>query len=125
MRTLILFTALAVTAGTSAKAQEAGKPTPDQVVDKQKTAGKTPGATYGKIKEVKAGQKIVIAIDGAPDKSYDLGDAKRSIQLAEDLAVGDPVKIMETDKKGAKSVQIVRDVRNDATRARTDSSGGK
>lgn len=86
--------------------------------------------TYGRIKDVKAGQKIVIAIDGAPDKTYNLADAQKAIKVAEDLAVGDPVKVVESGKKGAKSVQIVRDIRPDAEkrdqqRSRTSSQGHK
>jgi hypothetical protein len=111
MRTLALLAGTLLIGSSSALPQEAGKPTPDQVI---KTT-KDDGATYGKIKDVKKGDKIVIAVDGAPDKSYSLGDPKRSITVAEDLAVGDPVKVLETnDKKGAKSVQIVRDVRPEA-----------
>ena len=91
-------------------AQEAGKPTPEDVVKARSKDDKQDGVTYGRIKEVKAGQKIVVAVDGAPDKTYNLADAKRTITLAEGLAIGDPVKVMGTDKKGAKTVQIVRDI---------------
>src|SRR5262245_40763055 len=66
---------------------------------------------YGRIKELKGGQKIVIQVDNALDKTYNLADKNRSIKIAEDLAIGDPVKVMES--KETKDVQIVRDVRAD------------
>jgi hypothetical protein len=70
---------------------------------------KDPDAIYGRIKEVKDKQKIVIAVDNAPDKTYNLADAKTNVTLADALAVGDPVKVLETERDGRKSVQIARD----------------
>jgi hypothetical protein len=114
MRSFALFTVLVFAGAVPALPQEAGKSPSDQT---QSRSRKEPGATYGKIKDVKAGEKIVIAIDGAPDKTYSLADAKRTITVAEGLAIGDAVKVLETDNKNAKSVQIVRDARPEAERS--------
>jgi hypothetical protein len=108
-----LFTALVIAGAIPGLPQQSGKSGSDQT---QSRSRKESGATYGKIKEVKAGDKIVIAIDGAPDKTYSLADAKRTITVAEGLAIGDPVKVLETDNKDAKSVQIVRDARSESER---------
>lgn len=105
-------------------AQEGQKPTPTpQSIDtKAVNEKKNTDAVYGKIKEVTNGQKIVIAIDNRLDKTYNLGDAKKVVRVAEGLAVGDSVKVLETDVKGNPTVDIVRNVdaagTNDQQRAR-------
>ncbi len=63
--------------------------------------------TYGRIKELTPGQKVVIDVDNAVDKSYDLTDKDTRVNLAANLKVGDPVKITERHVNGHKSVQIV------------------
>jgi hypothetical protein len=72
------------------------------------TAGK-PDVTYGRVKELTAGQKVVIDVDDAIDKSFDLTDKDVAVKLASGLKVGDPVKITERSVAGkTKSVQITR-----------------
>jgi hypothetical protein len=93
-------------------------PTPQEVT--AEAAQNNDGAVFGTIKDVKAGQKIVVDVDKGRDRTYNLADPKRTVTLAEGLAVGDKVKIIESGKKDNKSVQIVRDVRNETgERART------
>ena len=58
--------------------------------------------TYGRVKEFTAGQKIVIDVDNAPDKDYDLTDKNTAFKLQKGLKVGDPVKITEHDAAGKK-----------------------
>jgi hypothetical protein len=68
-----------------------------------------PDVTYGRVKEITAGQKIVIDVDDAIDKSFDLSDKDLSVKLAPNLKVGDPVKISEHSVAGkTKTVQITR-----------------
>ncbi len=65
-------------------------------------------ATYGRVKEFTAGQKIVIDVNNAPDKSYDLAKDK-DVMVAPGLKVGDPVKITENEANGKKMVNIAMD----------------
>jgi hypothetical protein len=70
------------------------------------TAGK-PDVTYGRVKELTAGQKVVIDVDNAIDKSFDLTDKDLTVKLAPGLKVGDPVKVTEYSVAGkTKRVQI-------------------
>lgn len=68
----------------------------------------TGDATYGRVKEFTAGQKLVIDINNAPDKNYDLAKDK-DIAVAPGLKVGDPVKITERDVNGKKTITIAMD----------------
>ena len=63
--------------------------------------------TYGRIKELNAGRKVVIDVDNAIDKSFDLTDNDESVNMAADLKVGDPVKVTEHKVNGKKTVQII------------------
>jgi hypothetical protein len=65
-------------------------------------------ATYGRVKEFKAGDKLVLDINNAPDKSYDL-TKEHDVVVAPGLKVGDPVKITETDVNGKKTTNIAMD----------------
>lgn len=63
--------------------------------------------TYGRIKELTAGQKVVINVDNAPDKTFELDDKDLAVKLGKGLKVGDPVKIQEHEVAGkTKSVAI-------------------
>jgi hypothetical protein len=94
-------------------------PHPDEVLKVATEKNENVDLVYGRIKELKGGQKIVIEIDNAPDKTYNLADKDRTIKVAESLAIGDFVKIMES--KEGKGVQIVRDVKAEqGQRSRTD-----
>ena len=74
---------------------------------KVKAAAADVDASYGRIKELTAGQKVVIDIDNAVDKTFDLSDKALSVKLAKGLKVGDPVKVNEREVAGkTKSVTI-------------------
>ena len=63
--------------------------------------------TYGRIKELTVGQKVVIDVDNAVDKTFDLADKDLKVNLAKGLKIGDPVKVQEREVAGkAKSVTI-------------------
>jgi hypothetical protein len=98
-------------------AQQAPTPRPDEV---KQDAANVKGV-FGAIKDIKKGNKVVISVDNGKDRTYSLTDAKVTVSLAEDLAVGDKVKVIESATRGGKSVQIVRDVRDESgqERART------
>src|SRR4051794_14955656 len=111
MRIYPALSSLALAAGLCAGQQaQTSNPTPkpDQVAAQ---AANDAGAVYGTIKDVKAGQKIVIDVDKGKDRTYNLASTRTGVTVAEGLAVGDKVKIVESGKKGSKTVQIVRDVR--------------
>jgi hypothetical protein len=62
-------------------------------------------ATYGRVKEFTAGQKIVIDVDNAPDKNHNLTDTSNTYKLASDLKVGDPVMITQSDVAGRRQLR--------------------
>jgi hypothetical protein len=111
---VVSLAALVFAGGLVAPAQQPA-PTPEQTrAETPDTPSKDVKAVYGRIKEVKAGQKIVVQVDNARDRTYNLADKNRTITVAEDLAVGDRVKVLEA--KTTKAVQIVRDVTSDSTK---------
>ena len=64
-------------------------------------------ATFGRIKELTAGQKVVVDIDNAPDKEFNLADKDVTVKLDSGLKVGDMVKVSEKSDLGkTKSVTI-------------------
>jgi hypothetical protein len=75
--------------------------------EKAKAAASDQDVTYGRVKELTAGQKVVINVDNAPDKSFDLADKDLHVTLGKGLKVGDPVKVQEHEVVGkTKSVTI-------------------
>ena len=77
--------------------------------NRAKEAASDKDVTYGRIKELTAGQKVVINVDNRPDKSFDLSDKDLSVKLAKGLKVGDPVKVQEHDVAGkTQSVVITK-----------------
>jgi len=83
--------------------------THDQTTTKSraKAAVSDTDVTYGRVKEFTTGQKIVIDVDNAPDKTFDLADKDLAVKLAKGLKVGDTVKVSEHDVAGkTKSVMI-------------------
>jgi len=65
--------------------------------------------TYGRVKELTPGQKVVIDVDNAVDKSFDMTDKDLTVKLAKGLKVGDPVKVTEHEVLGkTKSVTIAK-----------------
>lgn len=125
MRHFQLLSALMLSSALFLGAQEEQKPTPTpQSIDtKAVDEKKSTDAIYGKIKQVEDRQKIVIAIDNRPDKTYNLADPKVVVRVAEGLTIGAPVKVLETEAKGNRTVDIVRNVdaanANDQQRARS------
>jgi seryl-tRNA synthetase len=65
-------------------------------------------AVMGRIKELTAGQKVVIDVDNAVDKEFNLADKTVKVVMAKSLKVGDPVKVTEVDQSGVKTVRIVK-----------------
>ena len=65
-----------------------------------KAAASDKDVTYGRIKELTPGQKIVINVDNRPDKTFELSDKDVTVKLAKGLKVGDPVKVEEHDTAG-------------------------
>ena len=56
-----------------------------------------------------AGQKIVINVDNAPDKTFEFDDKDVAVKLAKGLKVGDPVAVTEHSVLGkTKSVSIAK-----------------
>jgi hypothetical protein len=53
-----------------------------------------------------AGQKVVVDVDNAIDKSFDLTDKNTTVHLAKGLKVGDPVKVTESETNGKKMVRL-------------------
>jgi hypothetical protein len=74
-----------------------------------KAAASDQDVTYGRIKELTPGQKVVINVDNAPDKSFDLSDHDVAVTLGKGLKVGDPVKVQEREVAGkTKAVSITK-----------------
>lgn len=77
--------------------------------EKAKAAVKDTDVSYGRIKELTAGEKVVIDVDNAIDKSFDLTSKDVTVNLAKGLKVGDPVRIREHEVAGkTKSVTITK-----------------
>lgn len=88
-----------------AVAQDAPTPAPQARAER----AATPDTTYGKVKEFTAGQKLVIDVDDAIDKNFDLTDRDVTYKLASGLKVGDTVKIVERDAAGKKkTVEVAK-----------------
>lgn len=94
-----------------------GQTTPQTDRDQHDPAGTTKArakaamsdtdTTYGRIKELTAGQKIVIDVDNAPDKEFELNSKDVTVKLGRGLKVGDPVMVKEHEVAGkTKSVMI-------------------
>jgi hypothetical protein len=111
-RTLALCAAALMLTGTASfaqtakeKAEHAAQTTKSRV----KAAASDVDVTYGRVKELSAGHKIVINVDNAPDKTFDLADKDLAVKMARGLKVGDPVKVQEHDVMGkTKSVNITK-----------------
>jgi hypothetical protein len=112
IRTFGVLSLLAASAlQVTAQQTKSPVPQPDEVLKAATEKSDDVEIVYGRIKEVKGGQKIVVKVDNAPDKTYNLADKDRTVTVAEALAVGDRVKVLES--KETKGVQIVRDVKAD------------
>jgi len=100
----VLIASFALVAGPSLYGQE--NATTRARTDSKKT---DTAVSYGRVKELTAGQKIVIDVDNAVDKSFDLADKDLKVTLGKGLKVGDPVKVTEHEVLGkTKSVMIAK-----------------
>ena len=65
--------------------------------DRARATDRRPGqeVTYGRVKEFTDGRKVVVHVDNAPDKTFDLRDGSLKVGLPKGLKVGDQVKIVE------------------------------
>ena len=98
----ILMTALMLSGGSALIAQTAADTT-------TKAAKSKPDISYGRVKELTPSQKVVIDVDNAVDKTFDLTDKDLTVKMASGLKVGDPVMVAERSVAGkTKSVQITR-----------------
>jgi hypothetical protein len=112
-RTLLMMAAtLLLSAGGSLFGQAIPPVVPDRPTDTKSRAAdamKDKDVTYGRIKELTAGQKVVIDVDNAPDKTFELASKDVSVNLAKGLKVGDPVQVREHEVAGkTKSVTITK-----------------
>ena len=91
----VLTTALLLTGGSALIAQTPKADTDHSAHAKaaSKEAVSNNGKTYGQIKELTAGQKVVINVDNAPDKTFELHDKDVAVKMAKGLKVGDPVQV--------------------------------
>lgn len=102
----VLTTALILTGGSLALGQQPTTPPADRGSATENTKARAKDAVsneavnFGKVKEFTAGQKVVIAIDNAPDKSFDLTDKDLKITMADTVHVGDTVKVTEHSVMG-------------------------
>ena len=114
MRRIPILAALAIVIGANSLFGQAASPAPnpDQTTGtkaRAKTAMSDTDVTYGRIKELTQGQKVVVDIDNAVDKTFDLTDKDLSVKLAKGLKVGDPVKVNEHEVAGkTKAVTITK-----------------
>lgn len=80
--------------------QTPAPPPPDSTRARAEAKTTDTDATFGRVKEFTAGQKIVIDVDNAVDKTFDLTDKDLKVSIAKGLKVGDPVKVVEHEKLG-------------------------
>jgi hypothetical protein len=84
------------------------RPTAPQADRTAPAADADKDVTYGRIKEFTAGQKIVIDVDNALDKTFDLTDKDKAVTVEKDLKVGDPVMVAEREHDGKDTVHITK-----------------
>lgn len=103
MRTKVIAAVLAFAPYFVATAQTPVPPPPSSAERTAQTDG-----TLGRVKEFTAGQKLVIAVDNAPDKNYDLTDKDMTFKVPPDLKVGDAVKVAEKGSGKGKTIEIAK-----------------
>jgi hypothetical protein len=109
MRIRTIGTVLAIVALFSVASQAQSPAQTPPIIPPQRPDRTDHDVTYGRVKEFTAGQKIVIDVDNAPDKNYDLSDKNTAFKLEKGLNVGDPVKITEHDGAGKKkTIEIAK-----------------
>ena len=120
----VLTTAIVLAGGSLALGQqpaptpaERGQTATETTKNRAKDAASNEAVTHGKIKELTPGQKVVVAVDNAPDKSFDLTDKDLKITMADTLKVGDTVKVAEHSVMGkTKTATITKASAAGATR---------
>src|SRR5688572_6974986 len=106
-----LTTSLVLSCATMLAGQTPTPPPADQTETRARTeAKKAEGdVSFGRIKELTTASKVVVDIDNAPDKSFDMTDKDLTVNLAKDLKVGDTVKVTEHSVLGkTKTVTIAK-----------------
>ena len=68
-----------------------------------------PEVTFARVKEFNAGKKLVLDVDNAVDKSFDLSKSDPTVNVPAGLKVGDPVKITEHTVNGKKTFDVAMD----------------
>jgi hypothetical protein len=104
----ILTTSFLLSTGIALYGQE---PTPkaDETTRSRTATTTDADVTYGRIKELTTGQKVVVDIDNAPDKEFELASSDVTVKLGKGLKVGDPVKVVEHEVAGkTKTVNITK-----------------
>jgi len=92
--------------------QQTPQPTQPQTTPQSKGTAERAQGTAGHVKEYSAGQKLVIDIAGAPERSYDLTARDQSIVIAPGLKAGDAVRIVESNAGGQRTINIMMDSSN-------------
>ncbi len=106
MAALSVVGAVGLSAQTATeKAEHAGS----KAKAKMKAAVSDRDVTYGRIKELTTGKKVVINVDNAPDKTFEMASKDVKVRMSKGLKTGDPVKIQEHEVAGVtKSVMITK-----------------
>jgi len=106
-KTMPVFVAALMLTGVGGLFAQSAAANADHAKNSAKAAVSDNDVTYGRIKELTAGHKVVINVDNAPDKTFDMSDKDVAVKLAKGLKVGDPVKVQEHEVAGkTKSVMI-------------------
>jgi len=105
-RQISIWCAAAFLAAMPSMADGKKKPSDEGRTPTAHRTGADADVTYGRVKELNRGQKVVIDVDDAIDKSFELTDKDRSVNLAADVKAGDPVRVTEREVNGRKTVLI-------------------
>ena len=97
----LLLTSIFVIGSFSAFGQVSPPATSGTQVKDTKT-----GISYGRVKEFTAGQKLVIDIDNAVDKTFDLTNKDLTVNTYKGLKVGDPVMVDESKSTLGKTKSV-------------------
>src|ERR1700741_3348746 len=106
-RTVIATGVLAT--GTLLVAQDKGQPQGQPQGQGQAERTAKSETTLAHVKEFDVGKKIVLDVENAIDKSYDLTKPDPDVKVAAGLKVGDAVKVTEQEIGGKKTVEIALD----------------
>jgi hypothetical protein len=106
-RILLVLTGTTLLFGSQAVFGQEPKPTTAK--ERARAAVTDHDVTYGRIKEITADSKVVINVDNAPDKTFDMKDKNLNVTLGKGLKVGDAVKVQEKEVLGkTKAVTITK-----------------